>query len=66
MSTAAAKRVFNVASNGTTVLTNVAPYALAGAQFKAVQKTFTTTANSSGQIVLTFTPSAEVGGIVVQ
>jgi len=67
--TAAGKRVFNVTSNGTTVLTNVDPYALAGAQFKAVQKSFTTTANASGQIVLTFAASADqpkVGGIVVQ
>jgi len=50
-------------------LTNVDPYGLAGAQFKAVQKSFTTTANASGQIVLTFAASADqpkVGGIVVQ
>jgi len=66
---AAAKRVFNVASNGTTVLTNIDPFALAGAQFKAVQRSFTATANASGQIVLTFNASADqpkVGGIVVQ
>jgi len=65
---AAGARVFNIAANGTTVLANVDPYALAGAQFKAVQKSFTTTANASGQIALTFSASADqpkVGGIVV-
>jgi len=67
--TAAGKRVFNVLSNGTTVLTGVDIYGTAGAQFKAIQKSFTATANASGQIVLTFTATADqakVGGIVVQ
>jgi hypothetical protein len=52
---AAAKRAFNVAINGTSVLTNFDVYATAGAQYTAVVKTFTATANSSGQIVIAFT-----------
>ncbi|HXU63931.1 MAG TPA: malectin domain-containing carbohydrate-binding protein [Polyangia bacterium] len=53
--TAAGKRVFNVAINGTTVLTNFDIFAAAGAAFKAVLREFTATANASGQIVITFT-----------
>ena len=52
--TAAGKRVFNVAINGTTVLSNFDIYALAGAN-KALVEQFTATANSSGQIVISFT-----------
>jgi fibronectin type 3 domain-containing protein len=66
--TAAGKRIFNVAINGTTVLTNFDIYATAGAAFKAVQKSFTATANSSGQIVITttnVTDNAQINGIVV-
>jgi len=52
--TAAAKRTFNVVINGTTVLTNFDIFATAGAQNKAVQRSFTATANASGQIVINF------------
>jgi hypothetical protein len=52
--TAAGKRVFNVAINGTTVLSNFDIYAVAGAN-KAVVEQFTATANSSGQIVISYT-----------
>jgi beta-galactosidase len=52
--TAAGKRVFNVAINGTTVLSNFDIYATAGAN-KALVEQFTATANSSGQIVITYT-----------
>jgi Malectin domain len=52
--TAAGKRVFNVAINGTTVLSNFDIYATAGAN-KALVEQFTATANSSGQIVISFT-----------
>ena len=52
--TAAGKRQFNVAINGTTVLTNFDIYATAGAN-KALVEQFTATANSSGQIVIAFT-----------
>ncbi len=65
---AAGDRVFSVASNGTTMITNLDIYATAGADYKAIQETFSATASSTGQIVLTFTPSvnqAKVGGIVV-
>jgi hypothetical protein len=67
--TAAAKREFNVIINGTQVLTNFDIFATAGGQYIATQKTFTTTANSSGQVVVQFTPGAAdnpmVNGITV-
>jgi hypothetical protein len=47
------KRVFNVAINGTKVLSNFDIYAAAGAEFKAVDQTFTVT--SSGTITIQFT-----------
>jgi fibronectin type 3 domain-containing protein len=52
---AAGDRVFNVAINGTTVLTNFDIYATAKANYTAVVEQFTATANSSGQIVIAFT-----------
>jgi hypothetical protein len=52
---AAGDRVFDVAINGTAVLTNFDIYATAGAQYTAVVENFTTTANSSGDIVIAFT-----------
>jgi fibronectin type 3 domain-containing protein len=66
--TATGKRVFNVSINGTNVLTNFDIYATAGATYKAVQKSFTATANSSGQIVITttnVTDNAQINGIVI-
>jgi hypothetical protein len=56
---ASKKREFNVAINGTAVLTNFDIYATAGAQYTAVVKTFTATANSSGKIVIAFTKGAD-------
>src|SRR5208337_4576881 len=55
--TAAGSRRFNVAINGTTVLTNLD---IAGTVGKnaALLETFNTTANSSGQIVIAFTVGA--------
>jgi hypothetical protein len=68
--TAAGQREFNVLINGTQVLTNYDVYAAAGGQFKAVEKSFTTTANSSGDIVIEFSPGAVqspmVSGIAIQ
>ena len=67
--TAAGKRVFNVSINGTQVLANFDVFAAAGGEFKAIDKTFTATANASGQIVIVFTTvvdNAEVNGISVQ
>jgi hypothetical protein len=55
--TAAGDREFNVAINGTTVLTNLDIYATVGAN-AALLETFTATANSSGQIVIAFTDGA--------
>jgi hypothetical protein len=56
--TAAGKREYNVAINGTRVLTNFDQFAAAGGEYIAVVKTFTATANSSGQIVIAFTTGA--------
>ena len=53
--TAAGKRLFNVIVNGTQVLTNFDVFADAGGEYIAVQHTFPTTANSSGQVVVQFT-----------
>jgi len=52
---AAGKRVFNVAINGTSVLSNFDIFKTAGAEYAAVEETFTATANSSGDIVIAFT-----------
>jgi hypothetical protein len=66
--TAAGKRTFNVALNGTTVLSNFDIFATTGAEFKATLREFTTTANSSGQIVITSTTvkdNATIEGIEI-
>jgi hypothetical protein len=67
--TAAGKRLFNVIINGNQVLTDFDVFVEAGGEFIAVQHTFPTTANSSGQVVVQFTiGSADnplVNGIVV-
>jgi len=55
--TAAGEREFDVAINGTSVLTNLDIYATVGAN-AALLETFTATANSSGQIVIAFTGGA--------
>jgi beta-glucanase (GH16 family) len=49
------QRAFNVAINGSSVLANYDIFADAGAQFKATEKVFTTTADSSGKITIAFT-----------
>ena len=56
--TAAGDREYNVAINGTAVLTNFDQFAAAGGKDIAVVKSFNTTANSSGQIVVSFTSGA--------
>jgi fibronectin type 3 domain-containing protein len=67
---AAGKRVFSVIINGNTVLSDFDVFADAGGQYIAVQKTFNTTANSSGQVMVQFTTGPVdnpiVNGIVVQ
>ncbi len=52
--TAAGQRLFNVAINGSTVLSNFDVFAQAGYK-KALQKQFAVAANGSGQIVIAFT-----------
>jgi len=68
--TGSGEREFDVYINGTEVLTNYDVHAAAGGQFIAVEKSFTTTANSSGQIVIEFSPGAVqnpmVSGIAIQ
>jgi hypothetical protein len=53
--TKAGQRVFNVAINGTKVLSNFDIIAAAGAPETAIVESFSATANSSGQIVIAFT-----------
>lgn len=48
------QRVFSVAINGSTVLSNFDIIAAAGSRMKAVSEQFTTTANSNGQIDIQF------------
>ena len=67
--TAAGQRVFNVAINGTTVLSNFDIFATSGAQNRALTEEFTAVANSSGAITIAFTQGTadnpEVNGIEV-
>jgi hypothetical protein len=64
------QREFNVAINGTPVLTNFDIVAAAGGQYKANIQQFTATANSSGQIVISCSNGAvnqpEMSGIEIQ
>jgi len=53
--TAAGQRLFDASINGTKVLSGFDIYAAAGAGNKAVAKTFTTTADASGQVAIQFT-----------
>ena len=53
--TAAGQRKFNVAVNGTNVLSGFDVFAAAGGANKAITEQFSTTANSSGQITIAFT-----------
>jgi hypothetical protein len=52
---AVGKRMFNVAINGASALANFDIYATAGAEYTALEETFTATANSAGDIVIAFT-----------
>ena len=66
--TAAGQRLFNVSINGTTVLSSFDIYASAGGQNRAIARTFNTTANGSGQVVIQFitgTQSPKINGITV-
>ncbi|MBA3826017.1 MAG: hypothetical protein H0X24_19220 [Ktedonobacterales bacterium] len=66
---ASGQRTFNVAINGTQVLSNFDIYATAGAKNKAVVKAFTATADANGAITITLTSvidNAKISGIEVQ
>jgi mannose/cellobiose epimerase-like protein (N-acyl-D-glucosamine 2-epimerase family) len=66
--TSTGKRRFNVAINGTTVLSNFDIYAVSGARYKALVREFTTVASTSGNIVITLTTvtdNASISGIEV-
>src|SRR5512138_619825 len=66
--TGAGQRLFNVTINGTTVLSSFDIYASAGGANRAIARTFSTTANSSGQVVIQFTSgtqSPKINGITV-
>jgi hypothetical protein len=66
---AAGKRSFNVIINGNEVLTDFDVFAEAGGQYIAIQRTFTTTANSNGEVVVQFVSGVDnpiVNGIVVK
>jgi hypothetical protein len=63
------QRIFNVAINGTTVLSNFDIIAQAGGQNKAIVKEFSATATSEGYITIQFGPAsmnvAKVSGIEI-
>ncbi len=52
---AAGQRTFNVAINGATVLSAFDIFSAAGGRARAISRTFNTTANTSGQVVIQFT-----------
>jgi poly(3-hydroxybutyrate) depolymerase len=62
------QRLFDVAINRTTVLSDFDIYASAGGPNRAIAKTFTTTANASGLVVIQFvagTQNPKINGITV-
>jgi hypothetical protein len=64
----AGQRLFNVSINGSTVLSNFDIFAAAGGANRAIARSFNTTANSSGQVVIQFisgTQNPKVNGITV-
>lgn len=66
--TASGKRKFNVAINGTTVLSSFDIFASVGAAYKATVKEVTATASTSGQIVIkltSVTDNATIEGIQI-
>jgi len=66
--TAAGQRTFNVSINGTSVLSNFDIFVAAGGANRAIARTFNTTANSSGQVVIQFISVVEnpkISGITV-
>ncbi len=66
--TSSGGRLFDVSINNATVLANFDIYAAAGGQNKAIARSFTTNADSSGQIVVQFvsgTENPKINGIAV-
>lgn len=67
--TATGQRAFNVALQGTSILTNYDIIAEAGSDFKAIAPSFTTTSDSSGNIAIVFTDGthdhAKINGIEI-
>lgn len=62
------QRLFDVRINGTTVLSKFDIYASAGGANRAIAKSFTTTANAGGQVVIEFiagVQSPKISGIAV-
>lgn len=62
------QRLFGVTINGATVLSDFDIYASAGGTNRAVARTFSTTADSSGQVVIQFisgTENPKINGIIV-
>ena len=57
--TGAGQRLFDVKINGATVLSSFDIYATAGGANRAIAKTFTTTADSSGKVVIEFISKVE-------
>jgi glucuronoarabinoxylan endo-1,4-beta-xylanase len=57
--TSSGSRVFNISINDSATLSNFDIFATTGAQNKATAKSFTTTADSNGQIVIQFTAVTE-------
>jgi len=53
--TAAGQRVFDVAINGTTVLSAFDIYAAAGGRYRAIARSFNATASANGQVFIQFT-----------
>lgn len=61
-------RLFNVAINGSTVLSNFDVYATVGGNFRALLREFTATADSSGRIAIQFSTikdNATISGIEI-
>ena len=67
--TSSGSRLFNVSINGVTVLSNFDIYATAGGQNTAIAQALTTTADSSGQIIIQLTSVTEnpkINGISIR
>ncbi len=64
--TAAGQRLFNVAVNGTTVLSNFDVFAAAGGEYIGIVRQYYTAADTSGNIAIAFSNNAIVNGIELE